>query len=72
MYGIVSEAAQFDQNNCNIDKSGWIDDLQFDVFLNNISVIAGRWKYDNKRRCAMEPRLRLKNMLASGSRTRDC
>ena len=39
---------------------GWMDDLQFYVHFNNISVISGRRADDNERLCAMEPRLRLR------------
>ena len=34
--------------------------MRFYVHFNSISVTAGRWKNDNERLCAMEPRLRLK------------
>ena len=34
---------------------GWMDDLQFYIFFNSISVISGQCKGDNKRLCAMEP-----------------
>ena len=37
-----------------------MDDLQFYVVFNSISVISGRWEVDNERLCAMELRLRLK------------
>ena len=36
---------------------GWMDDLQFYVLFNSISVISGRWADDNERLCAMEFRL---------------
>ena len=36
----------------------WIDDLQFYVLFNIISVISERWKVDNERLCAMELCLR--------------
>ena len=39
---------------------GWMDDLQFNVLFNSISVISGGWEDDNERLCAMEPRLQLK------------
>ena len=39
---------------------GWIDDLQFYVLFNNVSVISGRWEVDNERLCAMELHLRLR------------
>ena len=42
--------------------NGWIDDLQFYVLLNSISVISGRWAGGNERLCAMEPRLRLSRL----------
>ena len=38
---------------------GWMDDLQFYVLFNSISVISGRWADGNERLCATEPRLRL-------------
>ena len=39
---------------------GWMDDLQFYVLFNSISVISGQWVDDNERLCAMEPRLQLR------------
>ena len=41
-------------------RDGWIDDMQFYVLFNNISVISGRWVDDHEMLCAMEPRLRLR------------
>ena len=38
----------------------WMDDLQFYVVSNSISVISDRWAIDDKRLCATEARLRLK------------
>ena len=38
---------------------GRMHDLRLYVLFNRISVISGRWMSDNKRLCAMEPRLRL-------------
>ena len=38
----------------------WTDEMQFDVLLNSISVISGRWEDDDEKLCAMEPRLRLR------------
>ena len=38
----------------------WMDELRFYVLFNSISCISGQWTGDNKRSCAMEPRLRLK------------
>ena len=35
-----------------------MDDLQFYVLFNNISVISGRWADDTEGLCAMKPRLR--------------
>ena len=47
---------------------GWMDDLQFYVLFNSISVISGRCVDDNKRPCAMEPCLRLRRFrLEQGS-----
>ena len=40
---------------------GWMDDMCLYVIFNSISVISGRWAGENKRLCAMELRLRLKN-----------
>ena len=37
-----------------------MDDLQFYVLFNSISVISGRSADENERLCAMEPRLRVK------------
>ena len=34
-----------------------MDDLQFYVLFNSVSVISGLWADDNERQCAMEPRL---------------
>ena len=31
-----------------------MDDLQFYILFNSISVISGRWEIDNERLCAME------------------
>ena len=35
----------------------WMDDLQFYILFNSISVISGRWEVGNERLCAMEVRL---------------
>ena len=35
-----------------------MDDLQFYIIFNSISVLSGRWLADNERLCAMEPLLR--------------
>ena len=37
-----------------------MDDLQFYLLFNTISVISGQWADDNERLCAVEPHLRLK------------
>ena len=42
-----------------------MDDLQFYIFYNSISVISGQWKVDNKRLCALEPCSGLKRFLHS-------
>ena len=42
------------------DLGGWMDDLQFYVLFNSISVILRRWDVDNERLCAMELRLWLR------------
>ena len=42
---------------------GWMDDLQFYVLFNSISVISGQWADDNERLCAIEPHLELKRAL---------
>ena len=47
-----------------------MDDLQFYVLFNSISVISGRWDIDNERLCATEPRLRGEDFASSGDRTR--
>ena len=39
---------------------GWMDDLQFYVLFNSISVISGPCTNDNERLCAMEPRLQFR------------
>ena len=39
-----------------------MDDLQFYVLFNGISVISGRWADDNERLCAMIPGLRLRRV----------
>ena len=35
-------------------KDGWMDDLQFYILFNSISVISGQCLDDNERLCAME------------------
>ena len=42
---------------------GWMDDLQFYVLFNSISVISGRWADDNESLCAMEPRFLVEKIL---------
>ena len=37
-----------------------MDDLQFYVLFNSISIISGRWANDNERLCAMKSRERLR------------
>ena len=32
-----------------------MDDLQFSVLFNNISLISGQWDFDNERLFAMDP-----------------
>ena len=45
----------------NVDLTdGWMDNLQFYILFNSISVISGRWANVNERQCAMEHRLRLR------------
>ena len=45
-----------------------MDDLQFYVLFNSISVILGQWTDDNERLCAMEPSLQFfENILKRGS-----
>ena len=47
---------------------GWMDDLQFYVSFNSISVISGQRTDDNERLCAMEPRLQFRKFrLEQGS-----
>ena len=36
---------------------GCMDDLQFYILVNSISVISGQWADDNERLYAMEPHL---------------
>ena len=40
-----------------------IDDVQFYLLFNSISVISGQWVGDNERLCAVEPHLQLKRSL---------
>ena len=40
--------------------NGWMDDLQFYILFNRISVILGRQEDDNAWLCAMEPHLLLR------------
>ena len=40
-----------------------MDDLQFYVLFNSISVILGQWLDDNERLCAVEPHLWLERFL---------
>ena len=51
---------------------GWMDDLRLYVPVNRISVIPGRWLDDNKKFCAMKPRLRLKSFRLKGGSNQDC
>ena len=41
---------------------GWMDDLQFYILFNSISVMSasGQWVGGDERLCAMEPHIRLK------------
>ena len=50
-------------------KDGWMDDLQFYVLFNSISVILGRCLDDNERLCAMELRVRLEDFTSSEDRS---
>ena len=50
---------------------GWIDDSQFYVLFNSISVILGWWSDDNERLCAIEPCLWLRRFCL-GAQTWDC
>ena len=36
---------------------GWMDELEFYVPYNSISVTSGRWKGEHERLCAMKRRL---------------
>ena len=45
---------------CHIPVHGLMDDLQFYILFNSISVISGLRADDNERLCAMEPCLRLR------------
>ena len=40
-------------------KYNWMDDLQFYVLFNNVSVISEQWEVDNERLCAVELRLQV-------------
>ena len=42
-----------------------MDDLQFYVLFNSISVRSGRWEFDNERLFATETRLRLKSLTST-------
>ena len=44
-------------------KDGWMDDMQFYVLFNSISVIPGQWDVDNERLCAGEHRLQLRSVV---------
>ena len=48
---------------------GWMDDMQFYVLFNSITVISGQWKVDNERLCVIELHLRLRRFALSGDRT---
>ena len=55
-----------------VGVDGWMDDLQFYVLLNSISVISGRWVADNERLCANGTPFSIEKIPASGlARTRD-
>ena len=43
---------------CDGRLDGWIDDLQFYVLFNSISVIIGRWADGNERLYAMDLQLK--------------
>ena len=43
-----------------LEMDGWMDDLQFYILFNSISVISEWWTDGNERLCAMEARLRLR------------
>ena len=46
--------------NCKlVEFEEWMDDLQFYILFNTVTVISGRWDNDYERLCAMELRLRL-------------
>ena len=50
----------------------WMDELEFYVPFNNISVISGWWKDEHERLCVVKRRLGLeKNLASSGIRTRE-
>ena len=44
---------------------GWIDDLQFYILFNNVSIISGQWENDNERLCSVKHCLRSKRFLPS-------
>ena len=61
MYKTVVDAIDSCTGIPTLGMGGWmIDDLQFYVLFNSISVISGRCLDDNERLCAMELRLRLR------------
>ena len=49
----------------------WINDLQYFVLFNSISVISSQWKNYNKRLCAVEPCLYLERFPPTMVSTRD-
>ena len=42
---------------------GWVDDLQFYILFNSISVVSETWEGDNEMLCAMETSLRFKRFM---------
>ena len=50
----------FYRKDMNKTAEGWMDDRQFYVFFNSVSVISGRLLDGNEKLCTMEPHLRMK------------
>ena len=42
---------------CRVGPNGWMDELRFNVPFNSISFIAGRWKGEHEKLCAVKRRL---------------
>ena len=51
---------RYSRTTINEPSDGWMDDLQFYVLFNSVSVISGRRDVDNERLCTMEHHIRLR------------